>query len=113
MVLGRSNCTLGQDSVVGRWIRDISGKFKIIICGISANRFHSLLPDRPAFEDLSQLVRFYVNQPLACELEIKLDTENVETARLGEKKWSSLGWNTWLFSSPPGPGKARTAFTVL
>lgn len=112
MFLGESGCTLAEDAVVGEWVWDISGKFRIVFFQADAGRLHRFLPDRTAFSELSQLVNFYVNQPLECELVVALKKNEVETAKLGQTVWSNLGWNTWLLSKKEPIGKARTAFNV-
>ena len=117
-IVGLSCCTLGDDSVIGEEIIDISGKFQILIRDADADTLHSFLPDRTLFLELKQLVEFYVDQPLEWELVVELkkkkdknsETANIETACVGNKnkKWSNLGWNTWLFSESMAPETVRT-----
>ena len=71
---------------------------------------HSLLPDKDLFLELAQLVEFYVDQPLEWELRIELKGENIQTAQPGNKNWSNLGWNTWLFSENTVPRTVQTCF---
>lgn len=109
-LLGQSSCTLGEDSVIGKDINDISGKFQVFISSADAHTLHSLLPDRPLFLEFKQMVNFYVNQPLDWELIIELEGKNIETAQPGSKNWSHLGWNTWLVSENKDLGTAQTCF---
>ncbi|MCK5312999.1 MAG: type VI secretion system baseplate subunit TssG [Desulfobacteraceae bacterium] len=108
--LGVSSCTLGEDSVIGKVINDISGKFQVHISGADTDILHSLLPDKQRFMEFKQMVNFYVNQPLDWELVIELDSEKLETTQPGNNNWSHLGWNTWLVSENKGSGKAQTCF---
>ena len=109
-LLGLSYCTLGEDSVLGKVIDDISGKFQVKISNADADMLHALLPDKSLFGEFKQMVNFYVNQPLDWELGIELDVEKIETTQPGNKSWSNLGWNTWLVSENKGLGKVQTCF---
>ena len=111
--LGVSSCTLGEDSVIGREIDDISGKFQICISNADADVLHSFLPDQDFFLELKQMVNFYVNQPLEWELAIKLDENNIETTQPGNEKWSNLGWNTWLVSENNTLKRVETRFPAI
>jgi type VI secretion system protein ImpH len=108
--LGESSCTLSEDSVIGKTINDISGKFQVQISNTDADTLHSLLPDQHRFMELKQMVNFYVNQPLDWDLLIELDEEKIETAQPGNTNWSHLGWNTWLVSENKDSGKVQTCF---
>jgi len=108
--LGISGCTLGSDSVIGKAINDISGKFQVHVSGADADTLHSLLPDQDQFLEFKQMVNFYVNQPLDWELVIELEENKIETAQVGNKKWGSLGWNTWLVPEKKRLGKVKTCF---
>ena len=110
--LGKSCCTLGQDCVLGTFAADMNGKFQIVVSNADPKVLHALLPNQPMFKQLSQVVRFYVNQPLEWELVVEPLQDRIETARPGNPSWSNLGWNTWL-----APGsmnltgqKAKTVF---
>jgi len=106
--LGKSYCTLGEDTVIGTSVEDISGKFQILVTGADADTLHFFLPDGSAFGELQQMVKFYVNQPLEWGLAVELDGGEIETARPGGDRWANLGWNTWLFSQAAQPEKVST-----
>ncbi|MCF6249104.1 MAG: type VI secretion system baseplate subunit TssG [Desulfobacula sp.] len=111
--LGLSSCTLGEDSVIGMEIDDISGKFQICISNADAQVLHSFLPTRDFFIQLKQMVEFYVNQPLEWELAIELEENNIETTQPGNDRWANLGWNTWLVSEDCIPDKVETRFSTI
>lgn len=111
-LLGVSSCTLGQDSVIGDTIMDITGKFQLVMGDADAGILHAFLPDKPLFQELKQLVNFYVNQPLEWEVLMELDGRHIETAQPGNTTWSNLGWNTWLISENNNPDKVTTGFSV-
>jgi len=106
-----SHCTLGEDVVIGKEIKDITGKFQVVISDAEADTLHLFLPHREGFRDLKQLVAFYVNQPLEWELMLEFEKNKVETAQPGNNRWSHLGWNTWLFSENRPIGQASTLFS--
>jgi len=108
--LGKSSCTLGDDSVIGKTINDMSGKFQIKISDTDAGTLHSLLPHKHTFLEFKQLINFYVNQPLEWELVIEIIDKEVETTQPGNEKWSHLGWNTWLVNENQGLSNAETVF---
>jgi type VI secretion system protein ImpH len=110
--LGRSCCTIGEDAVMGEWIHDISGRFQIIIGNASADMLHAFLPDQKLFFEMAQLVNFYVNQSLECELVFEFEDQKVDTTRLSGERWAKLGWNTWLFSVDKKIDSTRTVFSV-
>lgn len=109
-LLGVSSCTLSEDAVIGNRIKDISGKFRIIVSDADSSILHSLLPDRDRFLELMQMVDFYVNQPLEWELVIEMKEDQVQTAQPGNSCWSNLGWNTWLIPKNGKAGKTQTVF---
>lgn len=112
MRIGLSSCTLGQDSVIGKTVQDISGKFQIMITDADAGTLHAFLPDQNLFREFKQMVDFYVNQPLEWELAVELKGRHIETTQPGNTNWSKLGWNTWLVSENHIPDKAVTRFTA-
>jgi type VI secretion system protein ImpH len=99
--LGASGNTLGEDSVLGELAPDRMGKFRIRIGPCGADGLHDLLPDCEPFGEMTELIRFYLDQPLDWDLEIVLKPGEAEGIVLGRERWSRLGWNTWLVDEPP------------
>jgi type VI secretion system protein ImpH len=99
--LGESGNTLGENSVLGEQAPDRMGKFRIRIGPCGAERLHDLLPDSERFGEMTELIRFYLDQPLEWDLEIVLKPGEAEGIVLGRERWSRLGWNTWLLDQPP------------
>ena len=96
--LGCLNHRLGMDMVFGSRMADRTGKIIIHLYSLDAERFHALHPLTALYEELRQLVRLYLTDPLEYELHAALMPDEARTARLGVREWGSLGWNTWLFS---------------
>jgi len=64
LFLGRSGNVLGEDAYLGREIADRAGKFRVHIGPVSREAFSRYIPGQPAFQKLSQFIRFYLDQPL-------------------------------------------------
>lgn len=96
--LGKSCNILGRDSYLGMQVIDRTGKFLICAGPLESERFQCLLPDQPSFQDLARLVRFYLNQPFVWGLQLVVEKDEIKPVVLGEKRWSQLGWNSWIFS---------------
>ncbi|WP_051553821.1 type VI secretion system baseplate subunit TssG [Desulfobulbus elongatus] len=96
LLLGQQGHSLGEDTVLGQEMAERGGKFQLHIEAHTAEQFHDLLPDRPAFAEVVQLVRFYVDRPLAWDMVLSLPARDVQAVTLGGRQWSRLGWNTWL-----------------
>ena len=96
--LARLNHRLGENAVLGSTVADRSGKIVIRLCRLDAARFHALHPLTRLYEELRQLVRLYLTDPLEYELHAVLKQDEVRTTCPGNRDWACLGWNTWLFS---------------
>ncbi|HUU30245.1 MAG TPA: type VI secretion system baseplate subunit TssG [archaeon] len=109
LILGISANRLGDNCYLGLQIPDRQGKFRVRIGPVDSDTFHRFLPDRPNFSSLNSLVRFYLNQPLCWDMEILIESRDIEPARLGEERWSQLGWNCWIFTKelPSGTNSVR------
>lgn len=110
LVAGITEKRLGRNSFLGRRIKDRMGKFRVRISPVDADDFQAWLPDTPRFEKLRSLIRVYLDQPLAWELEVILAEGEVSAARPGKSAWGRLGWNTWLFAKERPEGGAGVVF---
>jgi type VI secretion system protein ImpH len=99
--LGVEKCTLGQDFLLGERIFDRSGKFRVKVGPVGFDDYASFLPNGSAAADLSQIVRFYCDDPLEHDIEVTLRGEEVPETPLGEPGLlGRLSWTTWLKSQP-------------
>lgn len=92
--LGRTNASLGEDTLVGSGIRDRSGKFVLCIRGLSWQRFGDFLPNGKDHHRLVKLVEFATREQLAYDLELEMRPEDVRPFELG--KDVRLGWNSFV-----------------
>ena len=108
LYLGASGNRLGEDSVIGREVDDAAGMFRIRLGPLSGDRLQCFLPDQPCFQEMQRLVRYYLDQPLAWDVEVSVPSVLARSARLGDSHWGRLGWNTWTYSGKRAPGPALT-----
>jgi len=105
-VLGRDNCTLGRDVLLGERIFDSSGKFRMKVGPVGFDDFVRFLPPGDAAADLAALTRFYCDDPLDFDKEVTLRGEQVPQTPLGvageNGMLGRLAWTTWLKSEPCG-----------
>jgi len=96
--LGKSGNLLGKESYLGETIADRTRKFRIRIGPLNEKKFRKLMPGTDSHARIKFLSRFYLLDPFESELELRLDPEEVKTARLGGETWNRLGLDTWVFS---------------
>lgn len=101
VLLGQQSHALGRDTVIGMNVRDRMGRFRVCIGPLDEERFHSLINRHNHWRWLVGLIRFYLNTPLQCELELTLEEGAGGTTVIGEPSLSQLGTTTWLFSGSP------------
>lgn len=98
LLLGVSGHCLGENSSIGSFVSDCTGKFRIHAGPISGIRLRHLLPGGTAFERISRLIDFYLDQPLDWDIEIEVVPAEISPTSLGERDYSLLGWSTWIKS---------------
>ena len=101
-VLGESGRRLGEDCFLGDEIDDRTGKFRLRIGPLDADRFDSLLPGRQAHHRIAAMVGLYLTDPLEYDIELVLAGGEARTMCLGAPRWSALGLDTWSFSGDMG-----------
>ena len=99
-LLGRQGNSLGEDCRLGLEVADAMGKIAVIVGPLDAETFMRFLPGLPDHDELLALVRFYCTQPLEFDLEFILAPGEASAGRLGEDRWSRLGCDVWLSSTP-------------
>ena len=94
--LGLANSKLGEDLVLGQYVRDRGGKFRIHIRELDWERFHEFLPIGFGYQPLCALVRFTLRDPLDYDIRLLLRQEDIHELRIGEQSACRLGWTSWL-----------------
>jgi type VI secretion system protein ImpH len=99
MRLGKDNTSLGQDSVIGKQIKDRMGKFVICIEELTQSRFHDFLPTGKDHEAVIKLVTFILREQMAFDLELGLREDEAPAMRLGGQRSARLGWTSFTGQS--------------
>lgn len=94
--MGRRNCTMAQDFVLGRRVRSRHSKFTICIAGLSQARFRDFLPSGEDFPRLRKLIEFLLRDPHAYDLELGLYIDEVQPFNMASGIGSHLGWTSFL-----------------
>lgn len=95
--LGRANCFLGIDSVVGARAWLCTGKFRLTLGPLRREQFESYLPGSTRLETLADVVRTYVGDELRWDLRLVLARPEWRSMVLGG---SRLGWDTRVGARP-------------
>jgi type VI secretion system protein ImpH len=98
--LGRARATgtLGESTVVGARVWDRQSKFRVRIGPVGLRDYERLLPGGVSLARVVAVVRNYVGDQLAWDLNLVLEQAEVPPIRLGAA--GRLGWTTWLTSRP-------------
>ena len=88
---------LGENVTIGEKIRDLNGKFRIVLALMNLESFRKFLPGGTHSQELYKLVRFYAPDQLSFDVELVLGKEEVPPLQLGASP-AQLGWTSWLDS---------------
>lgn len=95
-MLGRVNCTLGEDYHAGGSILDVTGKFNLCFKQLDFEQYVDFLPGRVGYNVLKELMRFILRDPMAWDLKLEVNSESLPTNILGGSKGNTLGQTLWL-----------------
>lgn len=86
--------TLGSTAVLGAHVRGGQHRFRLRIGPLGREQFRSFLPGGRPLRELAALVRAYVGDEQAWDVQLVLRAGEVPTTRLGQG--GRLGLETWL-----------------
>lgn len=95
LILGEQANQLGEDTVLGEQINEMTSKIQIRVEGLDANRFSVLLPQTPFFQLIQRVLRWYCPNSIHADLLLWLHVDQRQPLALGQS-WCRLGLNTWL-----------------
>lgn len=90
--------TLGRTVVIGLRVWECQHKFRIRLGALSLDDYENFLPVGSRIKRLVALVRNYIGDELAWDLQLILKRDEVQGTRLD--KAYRLGWTTWLGNRP-------------
>lgn len=86
---------LGENVIIGGRVRDLNGKFRIVLGPLDFESFCRFLPGEPNSRELYSLVSFYVNNQLSFDVELLLRKEDVPRLKFGTKM-AQLARISWV-----------------
>lgn len=108
--LGRASHRLGVSAILGRRVADRSGTIRIELSQLDDAAFRSFVPGSAQAEQLKNLLKFYLRQPLRVLLRLTIRPDAPASARLMPGKWNSLGFDAWLGSTDqPDPRRIENS----
>jgi type VI secretion system protein ImpH len=90
---------LGESFTIGARIWDCQYKFRVVVGPIDFEDFKRLLPEGKSLSRVVALVRNYVGDEFAWDLQLILKKQEVPPFELGSQ--GRLGYTMWLGSRPP------------
>jgi type VI secretion system protein ImpH len=91
---GATVAALGQSAAIGRRVWSRQHKFRIIFGPLSLRDYQRMLPGGASFRRLVPIVRNYVGDTLAFDVNLILNRTEVPPIQLGRQ--GQLGWTSWL-----------------
>ncbi|WP_207445303.1 type VI secretion system baseplate subunit TssG [Roseomonas marmotae] len=109
--LGRNpqNGRLGSTAMVGARLKVHHHRFRVIAGPLSLSAYERLLPGAPGLSLLGRIIRNYLGDELAWEVNLVLHRDEVPQLRLGQA--GRLGWTGWL-GRRRSPGHADDLTTM-
>jgi type VI secretion system protein ImpH len=95
----RSTASLGSNATIGYRVWDYQQTFRIVFGPVGFEVYQRMLPGREGLKRLTAIVRNYVGDELAWELQLILKQDEVPRVQLGHQ--GRLGWTSWLRARPP------------
>jgi len=91
---GEVVAALGQSAALGRRVWTRQHKFRIVFGPLTLKDYQRMLPGGASFRRLVPIVRNYVGDTLAFDVNLILQRAEVPRIQLGRA--GQLGWTTWL-----------------
>lgn len=101
--IGMQGAVLGQDSFVGTRAYSINDKIRIRISASTLDQYRAFLPSGARFENLVDLVFFYIGHHSDFDVELGLKAELAPPVQLGRS--GELGWTSWIAPKRPRAGE--------
>ena len=92
--IGRRNCGLGTDLLVGGSVFSVQDKIRIRLFVETMADYVAYLPTGGRCEPLADLVFFYIGEQLEWEVELAIPAGAIEPVRLS--RFGQLGWTSWM-----------------
>jgi type VI secretion system protein ImpH len=94
----RTTGTLGLSSVIGGRVWGCHQKFRIRVGPLDMADYQRLLPRGDSLKRLVAIVKNYLGEEFAWDVNLVLKKQQVQPTELG--RFGQLGWDTWLTPRP-------------
>lgn len=102
--IGRANCVLGENLIIGSHIPDYSGKFILKIRKLSRKKMEQFLPTGSLHQPLHNFVSFILRDQFAWDLHLEMAENQISAMTLSSSDTGCyLGWTTFLKEPPRNP----------
>ncbi|CAM5371492.1 hypothetical protein MAUB1S_06364 [Mycolicibacterium aubagnense] len=106
-----SNAALGRTAVAGATSLNRTSAIRIRIGPVDYPRYLSLMPDRPLYPKVVELIRLYCGPSLNFDLQIVLSKSEIPQTQLDAKSpVGRLGWDTWALQGAAAEDSEDTIF---
>jgi type VI secretion system protein ImpH len=102
--------SLGVDTVIGEKAWGRQQRFRVKVGPMRISQLWRLLPGSDAMARLIAIVRNYAGDERDWDLQLDLDTEDVQPVALG--KPNRLGWTTWVGDEKSGMAAADSGVVI-
>lgn len=105
------NAILGQTAVAGSTALDRTSAIRVRIGPVNYIRYLSLMPDRPLYPQLVELIRLYCGPSLSFDLQVVLAKADIPQAKLdATSPVGRLGWDMWVREQTAAKDSDETVF---
>ena len=104
--LGKQNFQLGETTLLGGQIKDLSSKFIITIHDLDIHRFMDFLPFGKEHQVIKKVVQFMLRTQMVYDLNLEIKANEINPLNLNPETGCYLGWTSFL-------GKTDIARNVL
>lgn len=105
------NAVLGQTAVAGASYLDRCSAVRLTVGPVGYERYLSLMPDRPLYPQLVELVRLYCGPSISFDIQIVLKKDSIPQTKLDTRSpVGRLGWDTWAIQGPAAKDSNDTIF---
>ena len=102
VALGHQNSGLGTDLYLGGELSLVQSKFRVRLGPLDRASYEEMLPHRPGFRKVMDLIHFAAGEGFDYELQLVLRREDAPTMQIREPVADTprLGWSSWLRTEP-------------
>jgi len=90
---------LGQNIIIGEYLIDIAGKFRVFIGPVEYKIYQEFMPDSENIKNLAKLITMYIGNLLEWDICIQIRGDSIPIQKIETSMPLKLGYNSWLNST--------------